>query len=574
MVEVMDFLREAGNSSLSALWFPVVLWTLMAILTILILKFVNRLYVAYHYHGRAALLLALPVGLAASYLTGSITSLSTGGAYSTKFLVVEYSLSTVPAGIPESAMSTINWADPILWIGILLALTTFFALLRIVKIGYNYAQLYKFSTSLRFKSILSLSDLSPQNHRLASEKNPGTQVAFSERVRVPFTFGWWRSKIVLPANFSNHPGRMNMAVRHELMHIRHYDFLLNNLLMTIKSLFWFHPLVHLLYGEFKAWREISCDAHVLSDPAISKKSYAQLLFDLSSHQECYGRASVSMAVDPSTLKKRIRVIKSGTVSPDKIRHSFFLMCTAALVITGIMACSDLQNPGLDNHDQATAQGPPAPVPLEGGLQTLPDWENPPLYVINGQEMETPGDSDSNPLSKIDPASIQSIEVLKEEAGRSQYGEKAEHGVVIITLKNKEADLSTVLNEKKLKPPPPPPEPNSESTGDFFVAVEEMPELKGTLGELQSQARYPRTARRAGIEGTVIVQFIVNEEGTVENPQVIRGIGGGLNEEALRIVKMAEFEPGKQRGNPVSVQYSLPIVFQLKKDNTTEDSRQQ
>lgn len=111
-------------------------------------------------------------------------------------------------------------------------------------------------------------------------------------------------------------------------------------------------------------------------------------------------------------------------------------------------------------------------------------------------------------------------------------------------------------------PPPPEEDEEEPEEDFFTVVEQMPDLIGGLQELQSRIEYPEAARRAGIEGRVYVQFIVNEQGEVEDPQVIRGIGGGADEEALRAVREAEFRPGLQRGRPVRVQYSLPIVFQL------------
>lgn len=115
---------------------------------------------------------------------------------------------------------------------------------------------------------------------------------------------------------------------------------------------------------------------------------------------------------------------------------------------------------------------------------------------------------------------------------------------------------------QLDMPPPPPPQEDEEEEDFFVVVEEMPELIGGLGELQKKIKYPEMARRAGIEGRVYVQFIVNEQGNVENAQVIRGIGGGADEEALRVVKDAKFKPGMQRGRPVRVQYSLPIFFRL------------
>jgi periplasmic protein TonB len=114
----------------------------------------------------------------------------------------------------------------------------------------------------------------------------------------------------------------------------------------------------------------------------------------------------------------------------------------------------------------------------------------------------------------------------------------------------------------LQLPPRPVQEEEEPEEDFFVVVEQMPELIGGLSQLQRQVRYPEMARRAGIEGRVYVQFIVNERGEVEDPKVIRGIGGGADEEALRVVSQARFTPGMQRGRPVRVQYMLPIFFRL------------
>jgi periplasmic protein TonB len=131
------------------------------------------------------------------------------------------------------------------------------------------------------------------------------------------------------------------------------------------------------------------------------------------------------------------------------------------------------------------------------------------------------------------------------------------------IEDVDIDISADLDlGGQLSMPPPPPPDEEEDEEDFFVVVEEMPELIGGLQELQRQIRYPEMARRAGIEGRVYIQFIVNERGEVEDPQVIRGIGGGADEEALRVVSQAQFQPGMQRGRPVRVQYSLPIFFRL------------
>ena len=120
-------------------------------------------------------------------------------------------------------------------------------------------------------------------------------------------------------------------------------------------------------------------------------------------------------------------------------------------------------------------------------------------------------------------------------------------------------------DQALDMPPPPQEEKAveEEEEDFFVSVEKMPKMKTSLAELQQKIVYPDKAQKAGIEGRVIVQFVVNEKGEVENPKVIRGIGGGCDEEALRVVKLAKFEPGEQRGVPVRVQFTIPIVFMLR-----------
>lgn len=129
------------------------------------------------------------------------------------------------------------------------------------------------------------------------------------------------------------------------------------------------------------------------------------------------------------------------------------------------------------------------------------------------------------------------------------------------IEDQNINLDAEINlDEPLDMPPPPDEKEKEE--DFFVVVENMPELIGGMKKLQGCVNYPEMARKAGIEGQVVVQFVVNKKGNVEDPRVIRGIGGGADKEALRCVKQAEFKPGRQRGKPVRVQYSLPVIFRL------------
>jgi len=91
-----------------------------------------------------------------------------------------------------------------------------------------------------------------------------------------------------------------------------------------------------------------------------------------------------------------------------------------------------------------------------------------------------------------------------------------------------------------------------------------PEFNGNLLDYLSRSlQYPAGARDMGIEGKVIVQFVVNEDGSVSNAHVVKGIGGGCDEEALRVVNgMQRWKPGKQNGHAVKVFYTLPIRFVL------------
>lgn len=114
----------------------------------------------------------------------------------------------------------------------------------------------------------------------------------------------------------------------------------------------------------------------------------------------------------------------------------------------------------------------------------------------------------------------------------------------------------------LPPPPPPQEEEEEEEPEIFVIVEEMPELIGGLTGLQKRIKYPEIAKKAGVEGRVYVQFVVDEQGNVHDPVVTRGIGAGCDEAAIKAIMDAKFTPGKQRGKPVKVKMSLPVTFKL------------
>ena len=103
--------------------------------------------------------------------------------------------------------------------------------------------------------------------------------------------------------------------------------------------------------------------------------------------------------------------------------------------------------------------------------------------------------------------------------------------------------------------------------EIFTIVEEMPEFPGGMQKLADylakNIKYPQMARESGIQGRVFVNFVVEPDGHVSNVNVMRSLGGGCDEEAMRVVKaMPKWKPGKQRGKAVRVSYILPVNFKL------------
>ena len=156
-----------------------------------------------------------------------------------------------------------------------------------------------------------------------------------------------------------------------------------------------------------------------------------------------------------------------------------------------------------------------------------------------------------------------------------------------------------ITKQEIKPPPPPPPPpevieivedeveieeeleiedtesdedeiieiEEEDDEEFFMVVENMPEFPGgdlgLMKYIQKNVRYPAIAKEYNITGKVYISFIDDKQGSVTNVKVVRGVDKNLDEEAVRVVKsLPKYKPGKQRGKPVRVMFTIPINFTL------------
>ena len=463
-IEMSGFIQELSQHAISILSLaaaPLLIWTMLVIVVLLLLRSGERLHVLYHYQLRLACLVALPAGLVTLLLIDLVSAVMAGAAQSPlKLIVLEAPLELVISeGTGADSASLPNWFGLVLFVygsGLLVMLG---------RLVMEWIRLRLLNRSFALFRLESLETLSLANRRLAASCRSAVRVAFSREGMTPVTYGWSQPVIVIPASLIRDSEKLNLVVRHELMHVRNGDYGVHLLASLIRAIFWFHPLVYLLHHQLVEYREMRCDSLVLSDPDISRKAYASVLLELLPLPGLNRSVSVNMAHESSNLKQRINKMKIEKRGSIPIKSSLSLFCGLTIAVILLMSCADIQ--------------------------------------------QNPGEPE---LAGPDPAE----------------------------------DM----------------EPRSDEDGDYYTVVEEMPELIGGLSSLQERIQYPESAKQAGKEGRVYVQFIVNEEGEVENPRIMRGIGGGADEAALEAVSQATFKPGRQRGQPVRVQYALPIVFKL------------
>ena len=123
---------------------------------------------------------------------------------------------------------------------------------------------------------------------------------------------------------------------------------------------------------------------------------------------------------------------------------------------------------------------------------------------------------------------------------------------------------TVWNENdNIAPPPPPPPAKIPDEIPIFVWSEVMPEPIGGLAAIQQKVTYTEIAKRIGLEGKVIIEAVIDENGNVIDAKVLKGLGGGLDEESLHAVQTTRFSPGLQRGKPIRVRINIPVKFVLR-----------
>lgn len=169
---------------------------------------------------------------------------------------------------------------------------------------------------------------------------------------------------------------------------------------------------------------------------------------------------------------------------------------------------------------------------------------------------------------VPPVVKKDEEVKEEEPPPPKIEELIDKEIATETKKGDESGVDASLLEPVAPPPPPPPpvieEEKEEAPLRFVQQMPQFPDGEAAMLKwLAQNIKYPNIAKENGIQGRVIVQFVVSKTGDISQAQVVRGIGGGCDEEAIRVIKMMpKWKPGKNNGREVPVTFTMPIYFQL------------
>ena len=394
-------------------------------------------------------------------------------------------------------------------------------------------------------------------------------------------FSWMRYIIVSAQDLNDN---RDMILAHERAHIRlghSWDLLLAQLCVTAQ---WFNPAAWLLKRELEAIHEYEADSHTLHQ-GFNARQYQLRLFEAATGVKFN---TITNNFNNCSTKKRIIMMLKQQTSPWARLKALFVLPVALIAVVAI-SCTSPKERNVDNKLSN--------VRVHGAEPFLVfAFEDSTEILIKGEQLNF-DNHDTNfdylAVCGLTSENIDGIFVLQSEESKSLYGEAGKNGVIHFRVKGKTAkDMTAALaeyaqrtgNEEPLKvsikkpatideiqavgyaPTPKANDPSAEQD-EIFQVVEEQPMFPGGMQELmtflQTNIRYPKEAQARGLQGRVVVQFVVNKDGSICEENVVKSVDPQLDAEALRVVRsMPNWTPGKQRGEAVRVRFTLPVTFRL------------
>lgn len=425
--------------------------------------------------------------------------------------------------------------------------------------------------ALRF--LVQLAGIVRLARRCPTQKIDGTTVHLLPRAEGPFSFFRWI--FVCP---DAHTGdELHEILTHERTHARQWhsiDVLTGELACIIC---WFNPFAWLMKREIRTNLEYMADEKVL-ETGHDSRTYQYHLLGLSHHKAA---ATIYNSFNVLPLKKRIIMMnKRRTRAIGRTKYLMFLPLAALLmIVSNIEAVARATQKITTEVIEAVAPAETPDVQSQPeNIAPLPQQEKSDKVTYKGKIVDEAG----NPLGDvkiiIDPKyqSMTTSTVNDKGEFRVETSSKAD---ILFEYTGKDgktlAWMCRTTELAKMDPdnmvikliPVKIIKPNV-TDADVYEVVENMPEfpdggMPGLMKYLSANIRYPEAAHKAGTQGRVTVQFVVGKDGSIGNVSILRGVDPALNAEAIRVISgMPKWKPGTQKGEPVNVRYTVPVMFRL------------
>lgn len=312
-------------------------------------------------------------------------------------------------------------------------------------------------------------------------------------------FSWFNNIVISRSDYES--GRREILI-HEMAHISHHhslDILLCNVLLIFQ---WFNPAVWLLRRELRNIHEYEADEAVLASGANAAE-YQLLLI-----RKAVGERLFSMAnnLNHNSLKKRITMMLTKRSNPwNRVKVLLTVPVAAVAVVAFATPKAESLSREIEHESDAIVSS------------VVKSTSDKAALVAQGK---TSGEETVNAMGRADDTFIAN-------------------------------DIQRMTS----------------TDDDVYEVVEKMPAFPGGMAELmkylRSNVRYPVEAHKAGIQGRVVVSFVVNKDGTVKDAKIVRSVDKSIDAEALRVISaMPKWQPGYQDGKAVSVRYTVPVTFRL------------
>ena len=383
---------------------------------------------------------------------------------------------------------------------------------------------------------------------------------------------------------------------HERAHIANHhswDLLLADLCVFFQ---WFNPAAWLLKQELQNIHEYEADEWVINQ-GIDAKTYQLLLI-----KKAVGTRLYSMAnnLNHSSLKKRITMMIKKKSNPwARLKYLYILPLAAASVAAfarpevsnsfeeiSSVKVSDLASIMKANGEKSVDNLSSKKVKVAG--KVIEEKNGKPVtgasIIIRGTTNGTLAidgkfsiEANEGDVLVVSFIGLQTQSVIVPKGGSESMVVSMKEEVqnleemVIVGYAPQDDGVIQVTSVKKEEEAP---APKADEEQVVFQVVEEMPSFPGGMNEcmmfLAKNMKYPVAAQQAKIEGRVIVQFVVDRDGSIKDAQVVRSVSPELDAEAVRVINsMPKWTPGKQRGKAVAVKYTMPIQFRLQEPKAEE-----